>query len=352
MAQLVFQTAFPGDLFLSVPLLRQIRKWDPKTPIVLACRPGLGDFFLKQSLVDEVIEVNKKQSDRGEGALKLLQGRQWTNVFCPHQSFRTQMWMRSLKVQKEKIGYASWFNWGGYSKTIVRRKSYPDALRQLSLLTAVNEDLKLKFDEIFKSKHFDNPKATLSDLSFVEQEIPEWASMTVQKFNSQSRTISMAPGSVWATKRWTPAGFVEVGNYFVKRGFQIQLVGSPDEKQLCQEIGSKISGSVNLAGKTSLYEMIQVLADSRALVSNDSGAMHMAALSGLPSVAVFGPTTLELGYRPWQKYARVVQTPLSCRPCGKHGAHACPVGNLKCMTEIPAARVISAVEYLISVSKA
>jgi heptosyltransferase-2 len=79
---------------------------------------------------------------------------------------------------------------------------------------------------------------------------------------------------------------------------------------------------------------------AEALICNDSGLMHLASVAGLPTVAVFGPTTIALGYRPWQNQARVVERELFCRPCGKHGHVRCPLNTHECMKSISESQVL------------
>jgi heptosyltransferase II len=72
---------------------------------------------------------------------------------------------------------------------------------------------------------------------------------------------------------------------------------------------------------------------------------------GIPTVAVFGPTTLDLGYRPWQNRALVVQKDLECRPCGKHGAAKCPLGTHACMKTVRPPDVLTAIDRLLGSDK-
>ena len=94
-------------------------------------------------------------------------------------------------------------------------------------------------------------------------------------------------------------------------------------------------------------QLVDMFTQGTALVCNDSGAMHAAAAAGLPTVAVFGPTVLAQGFRPWQNQAMVVQRRLECRPCGKHGSDKCPIGTHACMEGIEAGEVLEALESLI-----
>jgi heptosyltransferase-2 len=133
----------------------------------------------------------------------------------------------------------------------------------------------------------------------------------------------------------------------LEKGYEVELVGSPDEKALCQSIADEAPGVKNRCGETSLSGLVDLLATGTALVCNDSGAMHAAATVGLPTVAIFGPTAMEFGFRPWQNKATVLQRELPCRPCAKHGGKQCPVNTHECMTSIKATEVLMSLELLL-----
>lgn len=353
MANLVFQTAFPGDLFLSIPLMKRIKDWDPDTRVVLACRPGLGEFFIKFGLADEVIAIDKKNPKESAEALKTLASQNWDVIFVPHESPRTALMMRKLKA-KHKVAFKNWWNWLVYDKRVTKPQDLPDALRQLSLLTPIDGRLAENFssDEVIALKNLQTRTPEIVD--YTQPQIPEFASMQVAQHKGGRNVIFMAPGSTWNTKRWTPNGYIELARMLIGKGFEIELVGSKAERDLCEDIkravlqnakpGAKIG---NEAGNTSLADLVEKFREGVALITNDSGSMHAASAAGLPSVAIFGPTTLNLGFRPWQNQARVVQLDMDCRPCGKHGHDKCPLGHHNCMEKISAATVLKAVEHLL-----
>ena len=340
---LVFQTAFPGDLFLCIPLLKRIKEWDPQSRVTLACRPGLGDFFLNTGLADEVVAINKKDKAQMRKAMGALRSRQWGVIFSPHESFRTAVMLKSLRA-KHKVGFAKWWNRIFFDKRVQKPIDFPDALRQLSLLTPLDSRLAENFgqDELQGLRNSDSRE---THVQFAK--IPEWASMRIMGSKSEGKTVFMAPGSTWNTKRWTPRGYIETAARLREMGYDVTLVGSPAERELCTLIAKNIPGVKNCAGETSLAGLVELLRTGVALITNDSGSMHAAAVSGLPTVAVFGPTVLELGFRPWNDESVVVQLDLDCRPCGKHGHEKCPLGHHHCMEKLEAATVIRAFNKII-----
>lgn len=362
MDQLVVQTAFPGDLLLSIPLLKQIRVFYPKDRIVLLCRGGLGDFFLRENLVDEVIEVNKKDKASARAVLSRLREQRWKRIFCPHESYRSAVWVRSLLLDDYSVGFAKWWNFLAFSERVRKPKQLPDALRQLSLLR-VNPQFKELWNNDIHEIDWVNSKHR-NDYSFItDRPIPEWASMTLASVADADREkkIFIAPGSVWPTKRWTDDGFIALAQSLAKRGFEVVFIGSPGEKELCDRLAADVRKGLSedaaanvqsIAGKTSVYELVQLFKTGTALIANDSGAMHAASVAGLPTVAIFGPTVLEFGFRPWQTNATVVQLDLSCRPCAAHGSKRCPVKTHACMQALPASQVESALSILLRNIKA
>lgn len=313
---------------------------------MLACRPGLKDFFLKAGLADEVIEIDKKSASGRRLAIMTLRARTWDVIFVPHESPRTALWVLTLKASQAKIGFRKWWNRFFFTHRVTKPMHLPDALRQMSLLTPVDFSLAETFggDEV---QALQNPITQTSPVDFRTPEIPGWASMQVMAARPTPKKIFLAPGSVWATKRWTEKGYASLAQLLVQRGYRVELVGSKDERELCERIAAQVPGVINHAGNTSLAGLADLLSFGDALVSNDSGAMHAAAASNLPSVVIFGPTTLDLGFRPWSNRSVVVQKPLKCRPCGKHGAMKCPIGTHECMEAITPGEVLATLENLL-----
>ena len=224
----------------------------------------------------------------------------------------------------------------------------PDALRQLSLLTLIHADFKKQFNDFVQSRQISNPM-TQTDYSWSFGELPDWANLSLKQYSdtiSQSRAVLLAPGSVWNTKRWTVDGYTQLAKDFIGKGYQVLLIGTKQEQEICQHIAQKVKGVENKAGQTSLSELYKLLRNAQILFCNDSGAMHLAAAANTPTVSVFGPTVLAQGFMPWNEHSIVVQQSLTCRPCGRHGSEKCPIGTHECMKTIGAEKVLHSYEVL------
>lgn len=161
------------------------------------------------------------------------------------------------------------------------------------------------------------------------------------------RIAVIAPGAGRATKRWLPEGFASVGDWLEERGYQIVLTGSESEKGICASVASKmIRPKVDACGVFSIIETGAMLDKAEIVITNDTGLMHMASALNKKIVAIFGPTTREFGFFPLRAEARVVESPVGCRPCSYHGSETCPKKHFRCMQEISPDQVIKAVQQL------
>lgn len=361
MANLVVQTAFVGDLILTVPFLLRLKESYPDQELHLVCRKGLGEAFCKLGLVDYYYEMDKKNPRSLKEIQKILQGIHFNNIFCPHRSIRSAFFVKGLKANN-KIGYRHWWNRWVFNIRVERPMHYPEPIRLLSLLAAENSDFQVKFKEVFLRQDLVNPseKDTIDDWDQIP--IPQWAKGSIvdrlkggdeleNLFASQGETIALAPGSVWNTKRWTLEGYTELAKKLVEQKKKVILVGAPNERNLCDEINKVVPQAINLAGKTSILQMFHVLKSVDLVVANDSAAAHFASVVDTPVVSIFGPTTLSLGYRPWNEKMILLQKNLKCRPCGLHGSKVCPIKTHECMTSIQVDEVFAAVIGLIEQTK-
>jgi len=359
----LIQTAFLGDLLLSIPLMKKIKVLWPDQKLILVCRKGVGEFFSKTGLVDEVLEIQKGDAESYRRVLTALQQTSVNKIISPHESLRTAFFVRKIKAQ-QKVSFHK--AWNGFFYGVRIRKNYelPDAIRQLSLLQNFDQDIASKI-ESYSAQH----QAYKKDPSGKLSAPPRWASMSLRGFYDQhqkdieavlqrlgltsekaAQSVALFPGSVWATKRWTEEGYVQAGQKLSAQGVPVLVMGGPGEEELCARVAKQIPQAMDLCAKTSIFESALILSKLAAVVGNDSASMHLAATSETPSVVVFGPTILEFGFRPWQEHVYVVEKQgLACRPCGKHGHQKCPIGTHACMKQIKNEEVLTKLEGVLHV---
>ncbi|MBK5957271.1 lipopolysaccharide heptosyltransferase II [Rhodoplanes elegans] len=154
---------------------------------------------------------------------------------------------------------------------------------------------------------------------------------------------ALAPGAVGPSKRWPAEYYGEVARQLAAEGFEIWVLGGPGEKAQAEEIAGRGGERVRDLTGTDLRNAILGLAAADVVASNDSGLLHVAAAIGTPTVGIFGPTSA-WHWAPLNPIAATIETTtdVPCRPCHKP---TCRMGHHACMRDIPAARVLAAVQH-------
>ena len=332
---LVVQTAFLGDLVLTQPLIGELARAFAPAPVDVLVRAPFAELARGFRGVGDVIPFDKRGGDRGLGGLlrqrARLRAKRYSLVVSPHGSFRTGVLLAAARIPS-RVGFAGGPAAAFMTVRVPKTKGpYPERLRTLLLAAGAGPGAD---DPVL-----DVPAAARASVD---------AKLAERGIAAGVPIVGINPGSVWGTKRWIPEGWGALCVELVNRGFKPVIVGGKDDVPIAEAVLASARGTaIDLSGKTSLLELAAVAARSTVFVSGDSGPMHVAAAVGTPVVAIFGPTTPELGFAPRTKAAEIVQRSLECRPCHRHGPQVCPLGHFKCMRDIPASDVMSAVGRLL-----
>jgi heptosyltransferase-2 len=285
---LVIQTAFLGDVILTTPLLSALA--EEFGPVDVVTTPGAAALLESHPAVRQVIVHDKHRSERGiRGVFRLarrLRAEGYERAYLPHRSWRSGL-AAQLAGIPERIGFRNAPAHWTYTRTVARDPNLHEVPRLLALADA--ED---RFPVSLGITLADDAAAAAwLDLAGVPRHF-----------------VAIAPGSIWATKRW----------------------------------------GVNAAGSLPLRVSAALLARAAALVSNDSAPMHMAQAVGTPTAALFGPTVPAFGFAPRGPRDVIVEMgALNCRPCSAHGPKVCPLGHHHCMTQLEVNRVLEALQPLL-----
>ena len=153
------------------------------------------------------------------------------------------------------------------------------------------------------------------------------------------RLIALAPGSVWATKRWP--GFPELARALSTHG-RIVVVGGAADRDLATAIRAAVPEAIDATGRLGLLASADLIRRAALLVTNDSLPQHLASAMGTPTVTIYGPTIPGFGFGPLApRSATAGHEFLDCRPCHPHGPPECPLGHHRCMRDLAGAEVLS-----------
>jgi heptosyltransferase-2 len=312
-----------GDVVLSLPALRDLRRSFPAARLSVLARAWVADLYRAVPEVDKVVESRGHGSDvaslRGAFDLAVLLPNSFATAFCAWRAGVPERW-----------GYAT----DGRSPLLTRRCRVPVTVRgrsQVYYYRAMLEGLGLRCEG--------PPDASLA--------CPErWAADGEALLGGPGPWIGVNAGAAFGTaKRWLPERFAAAAELVARRlGARVAIVGGPAERPLSEAIAAQLRVPARvLAGETTLSSLVGVLSKLRLLLTNDSGPMHLAAALGTPLVAVFGSTdaseTAPVGGR-----ARLVREEVACAPCL---LRECPIDH-RCMTRIDADRVARAAIGLVN----
>jgi heptosyltransferase II len=323
---LVVQTAFLGDVVLVTPLLQALRLKYPTAHLALLTTPTGAEILAGFPALNEILSFDKRKRDRGTRATlalgRKLREARFDLALCPHRSARTAV-LTALARIPHRIGFAdSALPWL-YHTAVARDFSRHEVMRNLQLLNPLGGP----------------PPGFQAVLALGSAQNLDLQQLGL---SGNGLKVGLCPGSVWPTKRWTAHGYAGLADLLQEQFHaKVYLLGAPQDAAVAAEVAGLCRQPVrNLAGRTTLAELVGVIDRMNLLVTNDSAPVHIASARRVPVVAIFGPTVPAQGFAPFQERAAVVELPLDCRPCGAHGPRTCPLGHFRCMNDLQPRQVL------------
>jgi heptosyltransferase-2 len=337
---LVREVNWVGDAVLTLPALEALDGRFPQAEIALLARPWVGGLFAGHVAVDRIIEYRTEDAHRG---------------FCGR-------WRLARDLSAERFDLAVIFP-NSLDAALVpwlagtpRRVGYPTDARRWLLTHPVPHELVAtgvhqveRYLAIVRLLGGDGTPSIR--LPVTEEARRRGGELLREQGIAGARLlVAMNPGSVYGSaKRWSADRFAAVADGLIEScGATILLVGSEGERPVLYQVAAHMRRpAVNFGGRTDLPTLVGVLERVSLLVSNDTGAMHVAAAVGTPVLAVFGPTDA-VATGPLGRFARVVREPVPCSPCL---LRECPIDH-GCMTGVTVDQVLQNALELLEASSA
>jgi lipopolysaccharide heptosyltransferase II len=326
-----------GDTLLMTPLIRALRARHPEARITVVTKAMYAPLFQHNPRVTEVIgwEPGSPLGPLGQA----LRAARFTHQLDLHGSLRS----RALRL---RVGG----RWTGYPKHRVAR----------ALLIRTKRNI-YRDQRPVAERYFDAARGleVSPDAGSLELFIPRGALDAAERFvaalglGSRRQLVAIAPGASRVSKRWPTHHWIALVRRLVGNGNEVLVVGGTSETQVAREIvaaagegAGEAVGVASAAGEFDLPGTAALLKRARALVSGDSGAMHLAAAVGTPVVALFGPTVEAFGFFPYHAKATVLQRDLPCRPCSAQGGPRCPLKHHRCLQDLQPDEVLETLRKL------
>jgi len=333
---LIIQTAFLGDMILTLPLIDLLRAKGAASELAVIAAPAGARLLETQGSVEEIIEFDKREADSGpSGTLRIARaGRTFGAdvVLVPHRSFRSAA-IAALIGAAKRIG----FDESGGRALLTETVRYRARGHEIERVASLAEPLGVEL-----------PPGRIPFRVRVDETAEHGLDARLRDGGVEDRFAVLAPGSRWATKRWPEQRYAELAGRLTESGLGVVIVGGEDDREVSACVASLAGTKVlDTTGSLTLAQWLAVVRRSSVVISNDSAAAHVAAGVGTPVVAVFGPTAPEQGFAPYTDRSAIVAAELDCRPCGRHGADDCARGTHQCMEDVTVSRVFKAVRGLL-----
>ncbi len=326
---LVIQTAFPGDVILTTPLIRRAAE-RLGAPVDVVTIPVAAEVLANNPSVRDVIVYDKKGDESGLAAAwrlaRRLRSRRYHTAYLAQGSYRTALLAWAARIPR-RVGFrtsrAAW---------LCTHVVFPlGEVHQIERLLALADGAPDRREpEIFPSA---------SDRAAVDALLAE--------AGVKDTFVALAPGSAWGTKRWPY--FPELARALAA-DVPLALVGGPGDRADARAIRTAL-GNLPVAdgvGRLTLLQSGELIRRATVLVANDSAPVHLASASRTPTVEIYGPTVPQFGFAARSLHSRLVEPdPLPCRPCHHHGPAVCPLVHHKCMRDTPVGAVLAEVRTIL-----
>ena len=330
---LIIAPAWVGDAVMAQPLFMRLKQRFPDACIDAYAPPWVGSVLRRMPEINTVIDNpfahgQLRWFDRVNAARELRDHHYHQAIVLPN-SFKSALIPFFARIPL-RSGFVGEFRYGLLNDTrTLDASAYPLMVERFALLAEPAGQVLVR--------PVPHPRLR-------SNETQQAATLAKLGLASAQSVIALCPGAEYGpAKRWPAAHFASLAQTLQQRGYQVWLIGSNKDQAIGASI-QQLSGNAcrNLCGQTSLDEAVDLLGCTTAVVSNDSGLMHIAAALDKPLVALYGSSSP--GFTPpLSDNARIVSLNLSCSPCFQR---ECPLGHLNCLKQLTPERVAAELDSI------
>ena len=333
---LVRATNWVGDAVMTLPALRELRRALPAAHITLLARPWVSEVFEREAVADRLVLYPGKGSFGWRQAAVALRTERFDAAVLLQNAFEAALVARWARIPI-RCGYArdgrSWLL--SHPVPLPRQGEIPphecyyylELLRRLGVLR--------QLPQVEQIRLVRPPAREAGRRRLASFGLPD---------SFRGPVIGINPGAAFGTaKRWLPSRFAAVGRALAAQGVAVVLFGAASERALAQAVAASIGPeAVSTAGRTTLSEFVELVAGCDLFLTNDTGAMHLAAAAGVAVLAIFGATD-EVATAPLGPRVRIIKKPVPCSPCKLRD---CPIDH-RCMRAVEAEQVLAAAREML-----
>lgn len=319
-----------GDLVLTTPVYRELRKVLPNARLTLLTSEGFGRVLSNNPHLDKIIYHSRRESfQQLQAQIEELRSHRFDLIYDLHNSLRSR-WIR-WQLQLRTPHPQSW--------TIDKR-----TLARLALIhlhwNQLNQGLSQREQWLLPLQAFaSTPLDGTTELFPNEKEQSKVQAWLMDRELHNSPFVAIGPSASFALKCWPLDYFAALVQKILDFGVQVVLVGGSNERETA-ELAERFPTTEMVfqgAGLFSPLESAALLSKALAVVSNDTSLIHLAEAMNTPALALFGPTVREFGYAPFLPQSQLLESreSLTCRPCSRTGKGNCRISQTQhCMTSL------------------
>ena len=332
-----------GDLVLTTPIYRELRKVYPDSRLTLLTSEGFGRVLENNPHLDETIYHRRKETRNDlKDLINQLRLQKFDLIYDIHNSLRSRWIGWQLKrhapkpehwlIEKRTLARELQirFRWGQFFNGKSQREQWLEPLQRHHTGTLSTKT------ELFPS---------VADKNYVKA----WLN---QNDLQDKPFICIGASASFPLKCWPLQNFKQLVENIIQSGVSVVLVGANGEIET-EELAEYFRGSQNVFCAAGIFTILQsaaLLEMANAVVANDTSIIHLAEAMRTPSIALFGPTVKEFGYAPMLAQSRLIETDLAlrCRPCSRTGKGTCKNREQQiCMYSISTQKVWDAAQLLL-----